>query len=182
MDNVLSVEVNQTLTSHIYTVLAELFRVLALELLEHGSESATIHQFHEDPESVLEVKRLITLDNGLTVAHLHNTDFIFNCSAFFSSLWFRKLEGKELAISDSHAAEYSCETAGTFLAHDLVELRGVLLLNIGSVTDLFANFSTVLECLFRRVQLAEDYFEQRGWILSYLFRTENAQLLSKRGW
>ena len=61
MDDVLSMKVDQTFECLVNTVLAETFRVCALKLLKHRSECTTVHQLHEDPESVLEVKRLITL-------------------------------------------------------------------------------------------------------------------------
>ena len=63
VDDVLSVEVDEALERLVQTVLAELFGVLALELLEHWSEGSSIHELHEDPEAVLEIEGFVALDD-----------------------------------------------------------------------------------------------------------------------
>jgi len=118
-----------------------------LKLFKHGCESTTIHQLHEDPKTILEVERFVALHDGFTGAYLHNADFIFNCSALGSILWLCEFEGKKLSISDSHATENSGEAASTLLAHHLVELRWILLLNIGGMSDLIGDITTVFKLL-----------------------------------
>ena len=61
VDDVLSMQVDETFECLVNTILAELLGVLARKLLEHGSECTTVHQLHEDPESILEVKRFVAL-------------------------------------------------------------------------------------------------------------------------
>ena len=63
VDDVLSVEVDEALERLVQTVLAELFGVLALELLEHWSEGSSIHELHEDPEAVLKIEGFVALDD-----------------------------------------------------------------------------------------------------------------------
>ena len=63
VDDILSVKVEKAFERLVDTVLAELFRVLALKLLEHGGEGTAVHQLHEDPQPILEVKRLVALHN-----------------------------------------------------------------------------------------------------------------------
>ena len=63
MDDVLSVQVNEALKRLVQTVLAEFFRVLALEFLKHRGEGSSIHELHKDPEAVLEIKGFVTLND-----------------------------------------------------------------------------------------------------------------------
>ena len=63
MDDVLSVQVNEALQRLVQTVLAELFRVLALEFLKHRGKGSSIHELHKDPEAVLEIEGFVTLDD-----------------------------------------------------------------------------------------------------------------------
>ena len=144
VNDVLSVQVNKALERLVNTVLAELFRILALKLLEHGCECTSIHELHEYPKAILEVKRLIALYDRFALAHLHNADFIFNRCPFCTILGLSELEGKQLSISDSHATENTSEATSALFSHDLVELRRVLLLNIGCMADFPANLTAVL--------------------------------------
>ena len=63
VDDVLSVEVNEALQRLVQTVLAEFFRVLALEFLKHRGEGSSIHELHKDPEAILEIKGFVTLND-----------------------------------------------------------------------------------------------------------------------
>ena len=79
MDDVSAVQVYKTLKSHVETVLAELFRVSNLELLKHWCKASSVHELHKDPKTVLEVKGLMALDEGIRLSHLHDSNLVLNC-------------------------------------------------------------------------------------------------------
>ena len=62
VDDVLTVEVNEALQRLVQTVLAEFFRVLALEFLKHRCKGSSLHKLHKDPEAVLEIESFVTLN------------------------------------------------------------------------------------------------------------------------
>ena len=76
MDNVLIVRVLQALHRLEQRILAEAFRIVSLEFLTDLGERATIHEFEEDPQSSLEIISLMTLDDRLVTAELHDTNFV----------------------------------------------------------------------------------------------------------
>ena len=47
------------------------------------------------------------------------------------------------------------------------------------MADFSIYFATIFESLFRRVELAEDYFEQSAWVLGDLFSAKDIQLRSE---
>lgn len=136
MDDVLLVEVNQSLQSLVQGVLAESLTVVALEVFKHGSESAAVHQLHEDPKPVLEVKGLLAADNAVELTHLHDADLILDGLSLLRVLWLGELESEKLVVSDTHTTEDPCEATVTFLADHFIVLRGVLFLDVGGSVDL----------------------------------------------
>ena len=131
----------------IKTVFAEFFRVVSLKFFEHGSKGTSVHQLHEDPKTVLEIECLIALYYRFTLSHLHDTNLVLDRLAFSSALGLCELQGEELSITDSHAAEDSGEATLTLFTDDLVELRWILLLNICMVGDLTLDLSAIFQLL-----------------------------------
>ena len=76
MDNVLIVQVLQALHRLEQRILAEAFRIVSLEFLTDLGERTAIHEFEEDPQSSLEIKSLMTLDDRFVTAELHDTNFV----------------------------------------------------------------------------------------------------------
>lgn len=94
MNDILPVQVDEAFAGRPEAVLAEVLRVLALELFEHGCECAAIHQLHEDPQPILIIERLVALNDRLALAHLHDADLVFNGRALRAALRLRKLQSK----------------------------------------------------------------------------------------
>lgn len=176
MNNVLPVQIDEALERHVETVLAELFTVLALQLLKHGCEGTAVHQLHKDPQTVLEVESLVTLHNRVTLAHLHYANFILNGLPLSSILGLCEFQSKELSVADSHATENSSEAASALLADNLIELRRVLVLNIGCVADLTTYLPRVLKGLLRLIKLSKDNLKQGAWVAANFFFAEDAKL------
>ena len=57
----------QALERLVQTVFAEALRVRTLQVFEHGCEGTTIHQLHEDPQTVLVIEGFITLNDGIVL-------------------------------------------------------------------------------------------------------------------
>lgn len=182
MDNVLRVQVNKALERHVQTELAEAFRVLTLQVLKHGGEGTTVHELHEDPKAVLVVESLEALNDRLTLRHLHDTDFVFNCLTLCLVLGLSELQCEELTVRNALASKNSSKSANALLAHDLVVLRRVLLLDVGRVLDTASNFATVLECLLRRVKLTKDDLEKCARVRANLFLAKYTHLNFERLW
>ena len=128
----------------VQTVLAEFFRVLALEFLKHRGKGSSIHELHEYPEAVLEIEGFVTLNDRFALAHLHDSDLVLDCLPLCTILGLCKFQSKKLSITDPHAAEDSSEATGALLANNFVELGRIFLLYIGCVADLASDLSTVL--------------------------------------
>ena len=94
MNNVLTMQVNEALEGSPQTVLAELFRVVALKFFKHRCEGTAVHQLHEDPKTILEVKRLMASDNRVVLTQLHDTDFVLDSLSFIRALRLCEFEGK----------------------------------------------------------------------------------------
>ena len=122
MDNVLTVEIVQSLHRLVQCILAEAFRIVSLEVLKHLSECTAVHEFEEDPEPPLEIKCLVTLDDRLVTAQLHNSDFVHYAFSLCLRFWLNKLESVELFVLDFLDAEHSSEAANSFLTDDFVVL------------------------------------------------------------
>ena len=110
------------------------------------------------------------------MAHLHDADFVLDCCALVA-LWLREFQGEKLAITDSHAAENSSETTSSFFADNFVELRGVLHLNVSSLTDLSRDLATVLEDLLRIVELTQDDLEEGARVVCDFICAKHAKLV-----
>ena len=176
MNNILLVQVHQASQRLVETVLAESLRVFTLQVFEHGCEGAAVHQLHEDPQAVLVVKRLEALHNRFVLRHLHDADLILNSLSLGLALRLCELESEQLTVSNAFASEDAGETTDAFLAYDLVILRRVLLLDVGSVLDPSRDLTRVLQRLLWLIELTKDDLEERARVLADLVLAEDAHL------
>ena len=116
------------------------------------------------------------------MTHLHDADLVFDCLSLLRRLGLSELESKELAISDALASEDSREAADALFTNDFVILRGILLLDISCVLNFPLYLTTVLQSVFRSVELTEDDLEQSARVVGNFFLAENVHLDLKRLW
>jgi hypothetical protein len=98
-----------------------------LSLFNNGGETATVHEFKEDPKSLPIVECIETSDYVVIVfAHLHDTKFVPDNTTFLAVLGLDELKRILLLIFLLLDKKYSSKTTITDLLDNLVELRGIV--------------------------------------------------------
>lgn len=129
-------KVSETLQCPQTNVCAELLVVLASTLFQHRCKGSTVHHFKEDPKAVLEVVGLQTpKDTIVVITENHKSDLILYDFNFIFVLGFNELEGADVAVALPADLEDSREAANSDALDDVVELRGVVILELGSGTN-----------------------------------------------
>lgn len=164
MDYILTVQVDQGLTRLVQGVLAEVFGIISRKVFEHVRESI-IHQFHEDPQTILVVECFIAAHNRLTLAQLHDANLSFDRFTLIRRLWLQKFKGELFAVLKALTQENASETTRALLPDHLVIVAGRVSANVGRSLDQFGDFSAIFQVLLGLVHLSEDSIETGERIL-----------------
>ena len=176
MNDVHVVEIFQSLHRLVQRVLAEALRIVSLQIFQHRCEGPTLHQLKEDPQSVLEIKCLMALNNRLTVAKLHDAYFIDDRIALGRTLWLSELKSKHFSVRDPLTLEHSRESADTNFANNFVVTGGIVFLNFSCIRDEHVGLVARFQLLFRVVSLLQDNVQAGGWILLNFLLVEGHEL------
>lgn len=93
MQNVFRVQEGQSLESFKENVRTHVFRDGSSAFFDHWSQTAPVHKFKENPESLLKVVSLEALDDSIRAfcAHFHDSQLVSDNFSFFFVFRFNKL-------------------------------------------------------------------------------------------
>lgn len=122
------------------------------------------------------VKGFEALHDGVMLAHLHYSNFIFNRLSLLVILGLSELKSKQLAVCIALATENASEAPCALFANNLIVLGRIFLLDVGGMRNAPRNLSTVFQSLLWLVHLTEDDLEKCAWVLRYLLLTKDTHL------